>query len=187
MKKLINDDYYAHITKFCGDKPSKLFKDSALKVGVAVFENVPFDGVDSYITIGLSGHKLSQKSGRHIRQEILMTVDRSNAFIEIEKTLFSVTSLIVNTHQALSRGQVLGPWGPVFKSEYQNITSLLCVSPAFFDDDFIFLDVSGETSAIVEVLPITTREAYYIKHEGWEKFFDDVNEGGIDILDYNRP
>ncbi|GHA22252.1 hypothetical protein GCM10008090_35080 [Arenicella chitinivorans] len=174
-----------HIDTFCGEEPDSLYKESSLKVSVARFDNVPDDGLTTFISIGLSGHLLQQRSGKSIRQEILLTVDNAYADFGIEKVIFSVAKIMLGQHKAVSRGQVLGPKGALFPEEGTNLTSLLCSYPAFFPEEFSFFE-NDETTVFVELIPTLSSEAEFIQKEGWSKFFEMIDKGRIDILNYNR-
>lgn len=174
-----------HIDSFCGNEPDALYSEDSLQIKVARFDNIPDVGLTTFISIGLSGHLLQQNSGRDIRQELLITVDNTFAKLPIEEVIFSVSKILLAEHKAVSCGQVLGPMASLFPEVESNLTSLLCSYPAFFPEEFSFFE-SDTTTVLVELIPIQTSEAEFVQIEGASKFFEMIDEGKVDMLDYNR-
>ena len=176
----------SHIDKFCGEKPDAIFHEELTGITVARFNNIPDDGLTTYISIGLSGHILSQQSGQKIRQELLVTVDNEFSELPIEDVIFVVAKSTIEKHFALMRGEVIDSGGLLFPEiSGVRLTSILCSYPAFFSDDFSFFE-NEETTVFVELIPITTDEAEFVHKEGWSKLFDNIDEGVIDILNLRR-
>ncbi len=175
-----------HIDSFCGEEPDQFFKESSVGINVAKFNDVPDQGLTTFISIGFSSHLLMQDSGKNIRQELLITVDNMHSDLPIEEIIFSVSKLMLNSHKAVMHGQVIGPRGFLFPEEKKiHLTSLLCSYPAFFPEDFSFFENENVT-VFVELIPTLTSEAKLVNKEGWSKFFDKIDEGEIDILNYYR-
>ena len=186
-----NDDSIVlkkHVDHYCGSEADGFYKEDTTMTSVAKFIDVPDKGLVTYLTIGLSAHILNQEKSRtRIRQELLVCIDTNYDYLAWEKILFSVASIILKNHNALLLGQVIGPGGLLFP-EFPNLklTSLLCTYPAFFDEEFCEIDHMDDPMVFVELIPISTNEAGYIRKEGWSSFFNKVNSGEINILDLKR-
>src|SRR5712691_8664472 len=176
-----------HIEEYCGTSPSKVIFEETLGVRVFSFVDTPTSGLDTSVTIGLSGHLLDQGGGGSIRQELVSSVDQKYNELPWHQVLLSAGKILLSQHTAFLLGQVLGPAGPIFpEAPWCKATALLCSPPAFFDSDFDEFEFDGIATVFVELTPITTAEAEWIKRHGWSKFFERVNNGEIDILDLSR-
>ena len=179
-----------HIDQYCGKNPSGFFKEENLRLNVARFRNVPDNGLSTYISIGMCLHGLKQNvSGIKIRQELLFCVADKYDHLPWHEIIFSVGSKILQDHNAVMLGQVIGPWGPLFPELHiSNLTALICSYPAFFDEDFCEIELKKEDGPIVfvELIPITTKEANFISNDGWSAFFEKIDNCEIDILDLER-
>lgn len=177
-----------HVDRFCGKKPSDVRVEASLGVTVAKFSDVPRKGLVTELTIGLSGRRLEQpRGGRPLRHELLTCVDRAYAGLPWVEVLLAVAKGAIEDSKAFERGQVLGPAGALFPEEPAvSATALLCSSPAFFPPEFGEFECDGEAIVIVELVPITSGEAEWIRQNGWSSFFDRVNSGEVNILDLRR-
>ena len=176
-----------HVDRYCGQSPSGVVAEDSVGLKVATFRDTPDKGLMTALTVGLSGHELSQTGARKLRQELLVCVDQDYAGLPWAEILFAVGKKVIENHKALLRGEVLGPAGPLFpEATWCNATALICSGPAFFDREFAELTIDNEIIVFVELIPITTLEARAIVQEGWRAFFDQVNDGTINILDLRR-
>lgn len=186
MNKPYCDLLKEHIDKYCGEEPDKFFKEGTTDISVAKFNNVPYDGLTTFLSIGLSGHIFIQESGLNIRQELLVTVDTRFSEVSVEDIIFSVIKEMLDTHKPLKLGQVIGSRGLLFEEEKEiTLTSCLCSHPAFFPEDFSLFE-NINTTVFVELIFISTNEAEWIKENGWSGFFDLVNNQKIDVLNLHR-
>lgn len=185
----IGEKLRAHIDGHLGTTPSGLVIEERLGIRVATFDDMPSPGLVTSVTIGVSGHELKQVvSQRTLRQELMTCVDRKYGDLPWHEVLLSVAKDVVTHHAALMLGEVLGPGGLLFpETQKCTATALLCAPPAFFDDDFSEIELDDRTSmVIVELMPITSEEASWVKRHGWSAFFDRVNSGKIDIMNLSR-
>ncbi len=183
---LQRDALRAHFDQFLRSEPDELFRENTSEITVAKFLNSPEDGLVTYVSIGLSGHLLGQDSGRKIRQELLITSDINYEGIGQEDVIFSLCKLILEEHRAIKEGQVLGPYSKLFSQQHSiQLSSLLCSHPAYFDEEFCFFE-AGDITVIVELLPLLIHEASFVRANGEDVFFEMIDEGDVDILDYVR-
>lgn len=176
-----------HVDRFCGDNPDEVFHDRVTGIKVAKFSDVPDKGLVTFLSVGLSGHFLEQGSGRHIKQEFLITVDDLYSDLPVEDVIFTLIKIVLDSHHALKQGEVIGPLGPLFEdNKYANLAAVICSYPAFFPDEFSFFECMGETTVFVELIMITKKESDYARVKGWSAFFDKIDSGEINILDLSR-
>lgn len=178
----------AHVAKYCGDFPARAFRDEAMGVSVAAFADTPDAGLHTFLTVGVSGHVLSQRvSDRPLRVELLVCVDKKYATLPWQEVLLAVAKGLIESHVPPMRGEVLGPAGPLFpEASWSHATALLCSEPAFYPVEFSEVICDGTTIVFVELIPITSSEADWIRERGWSAFFDRVNRGEVDICDLAR-
>lgn len=178
-----------HVDSFCGPAPSALFVEENLGVRVATFADTPEPGLVTSLTLGISGHVLTQPlSGTKIRQELLTCVDAKYRELPWHEVLLATAKVLLERHTAIRLGEVLGPAGALFPEvRWCNATALLCAPPAFFDADFSEPTFDEISMIFAELIPITTSEAEWVQRFGWSAFFDRVNAGEIDILNLRRP
>jgi len=183
----VGDCLRQHIDRYCGPKPSGLHREERLGISVARFDDLPDRGLITSITIGLAAHLLGQKSGRGIRQELMTCADERYAHLPWHEILLAVGKQILDRDAALMRGEVIGPAGPLFpEATWSHVTALMCTSPTMFDEDFGETICDDNPLVIVELVPITSGEAQWIRKNGWSAFFDRVNAGEVDIFDLAR-
>ena len=165
-----------------------MFVEDSLHVHVATFDNVPDSGLMTTITVGVSAHELQQAVSRTaMRQELVTTVDRRYRALPWHEIVMAVAKEMLEKHEALMFGQVLGPRGPLFpEARWCKATALLVGLPAFFDADFAEPELDNDAVIIAELIPITTTEADSIKQFGWTSFLDRVDSGEINVLDLER-
>ncbi|MEV4148370.1 suppressor of fused domain protein [Amycolatopsis sp. NPDC049691] len=131
----------------------------------------------------MSRHDLvSRTSGRQLRLE-LITDGRLGEFPP--GLLGQVAEELLASHEALLRGDVVGPRGPLVPgSEMQ---ALYAAIPVYQDDDFAAVDLAdGTRAAIVWLVPISAGEAAYVASHGWKAFEDELVRHDPDLLDLGR-
>jgi hypothetical protein len=183
----LGDCLRQHIDRYCGVTPDACYREDRLNVGVARFDNVPEQELVTSITVGLSAHRLKQDSGREIRQELMFCVDRRYSELLWHEILFAVCKQVVDRGGALSRGEVIGPAGPLFpEASWCRMVAAVCTSPTMFDEAFGETTCGNDTLVVVELVPITGNEAGFVKRLGWSALFDRVNTGHLNIFDLTR-
>jgi hypothetical protein len=186
---LLGDRLRHHIDMHLGATPSSVAIEETLDVQAARFDNVPSTELVTSITIGVSGHVLRQAMTKTtIRQELMTCVDQRYADLPWHEVLFSAAKIVLARHTAFLLGEVVGPAGPLFpEAPWCTATALLCAPPAFFDSVFSEIELDNGTPMVfVELIPITTAEAKWVKDHGWSMFFEKVNGGEVDIMDLTR-
>lgn len=155
-------------------------------ITIARFRNQPTEGMSTYTTLGLSHHVLgmSQGQGREARQEFIFSAFDSVSSDEIVSFMLSFSGFVLTKHEALLRGQVIGPAAPIFSSSSMN--SIYASIPVMFDDTFAACHTSTPSTILVWLIPIFEAEANYINEQGWESFEDILERDDPDLWDLNR-
>ncbi len=105
--------------------------------------------------------------------------------------LHQVAAKILQSHHALCRGDVVGPWGPLFAGATTD--ALYAANPVYFPESFWeYAPEGGEPGvrpgvAMVWLAPITASEADFVRAAGWERFEDALVEHDPDLLTFERP
>lgn len=174
-----------HVEKFLG-KISQGWKDTGAADGLQVvsFQNSPFEGVDAFMTIGLSRHELCISDKRKVRQELIWPVSGPNLPDLIVSCLFFICEFIIKDHGPLLRGHVIRL--PKEVSERLGFDALYCAIPVFLDDDFATFNDSQPPTVIVWLMPIYKSEADFVDANGWDKFEDMLEEEGTDLFSLMR-
>lgn len=150
------------------------------------FNDTPFAGSSTIVTLGLSRHALLQASGRPIRQELLMS-----AYSEtVNQSLVSVLDVIARElderHCPLLRGQLIGPRGSVLPESC--LEAFIAMNPWYWDDEFSYFEGVAPPVHIVWLIPITRAEAEYIRYQGIDAFEAVIGDQDPDLLDlYRNP
>ncbi|MDP5228743.1 MULTISPECIES: suppressor of fused domain protein [Arthrobacter] len=139
-----------------------------------------------YATLGLSRHLLeSAASDRTIRQELLMLAPKKMKPDFPVGLLHQLGSMVLGTHKALLRGNVIGPANALVPGS--ELTALYVASPVYFPDEFAtFTDDDGDV-VVAWLVPISTGEADFVWHHGWGAFEDLLLEQDPDLVDFDRP
>lgn len=144
-----------------------------------------FPGGVAFVTLGLSRHQLASRvSGRLVRQELLM-LSTQHQHYGIPALLQQVGAELLLTHQALLRGDVIGPRGAL--AEQSAMEALYVTVPSYFEDDFAICsdDELGDV-VVTWLVPISGGEAKYVKRAGWDAFEDLLVERQPDLTDVFR-
>jgi hypothetical protein len=143
-------------------------------------------GADWFATAGLSRHPLhSRTSGRHLRQELIVGSRPGEHTTGLPHLLGQVADELLASGQALLRGDVLGPRGPLAPGSAME--ALYAAIPVYHDDEFAAVDLpDGTRAAIVWLVPISSAEAAYVASHGWNAFEDELVRHDPDLLDVGR-
>lgn len=127
--------------------------------------DVPFEGVTTLVTIGLSNHHLVQPSGG-LHQELLMHVRTWGYRPEMAAgVLFQVAGELIDRGQGLLRGEVRGPRNRLF--DEGEMTGLVAASPVYLPDEFGTCETPAAPVILSWLVPITTGEARFALARGW--------------------
>jgi hypothetical protein len=174
-----------HLKKHLGDSDAGWLED-ALGIQVWRFKDKPVAGAVTYTTVGLSNHLLGQDEERSIRQELVFSCYEDFSRLPIENRLFSVSRDLIQSHEALRHGQVLGPRGPLF--EGVRAEGLLALEPSFFPKGFVeFTESDGTNVVMVWLVPLLQEEAAFARQHGWNVLDSLMVELNPDVMDLDRP
>lgn len=158
----------------------------SLPFQIVKFSKGPFEGTATFATLGLSNHILEipgRKEG--VRQELLMISCSNFGDENIPGILSDVGVSLLQHHSALLRGEVIGPYGPLFN--HSPLEALYSSIPVYFSNDFhTYLKDEDSSIIMTWLIPITSAEAAYIQTYGWERFEDILEKEDPDLVDYKR-
>jgi hypothetical protein len=138
-----------------------------------------------FVTLGLSHHALqSPASGRSIWQELLMVLRASDADGPAPGMLQQVGREHLASHQALLRGEVIGPRGPAVDGSV--LDALYVAAPVCLPDAFAAHAEDNREVVFAWLVPIATSEAEYVRKEGWQAFEDRLLDAQPDLTDLHR-
>lgn len=97
-----------HAEKFLG-KISQGWKEHLSSDGLQVvcFKDAPLEGANTFMTAGLSRHELNILDGKKVRQEMIFPVSGAGSSDVIASFLLYICELILRSHDAVLRGQVM--------------------------------------------------------------------------------
>lgn len=153
---------------------------------IVKFSKGPFQGTTTYSTLGLSNHILkSSVSEKEILQELIIVSDSRFGDENIPSILQQVGLSILKNHSSLLRGEVIGPYGPLFDDS--RLEALYSSIPVYFPDKFHTFAIDKKSSIVMTwLIPITSEEARFINFNGWDKFEDILEEIDPDLVDFYR-
>jgi hypothetical protein len=157
-----------------------------LPVQIAKYSKGPFSGTKTFSTLGLSKVPLtSYVSRKQIWQELIFISYSNIGNLNIPALLTQVSQMALDSRTAFLRGEVIGPYGPIF--EDSNLEALYVTGPGYFPDSFDAYKVDDKKTIIMAwLIPITSKEAEFIKQKGWEEFEDKLVELDPDLIDFKR-
>ena len=165
------------------DKSWKL-TDSSSGLSVATFPEKPVEEAVTYVTLGLSHHILEMLEGRTVRQELVFAAWKGFPSGDIASFLSTFCEFIISKHQALLRGDVVGPTTPIIADS--SLTAVYSSPPVIFEDGLDLYSKSTPPTILVWVIPIHAVEAEFVKTSGWSKFEDLLESEDPDLLDLRR-
>lgn len=159
-------------------------KDSPDGVQVVLFRDSPSESINTFLTIGLSSHDLSISDVKSVRQELLLSLSGVKSDENAVSLLLFVCDLILNSHKALLRGQVIRL--PFEAAEKIGCKALYCAIPVFMDDGFATFNESRPPTVVVWIVPIYESEANYIDTFGWDAFEELLEKRNPDVFSLGR-
>lgn len=100
-----------HVESFLGEIEQAWKSDKGIRV--ARFPDKPVEGMATYVNLGLGDHVLPMRGERTVRQELVFTADEHYPPAQIASFLLTFSEFIISKHQALLRGDVIGPSDPI--------------------------------------------------------------------------
>jgi hypothetical protein len=174
----------AHLGSICkGWSRGEDLEDQGFQV--VSFEGAPVEDAAVFATLGVSNFPLrSRVSGKEIRQEFVFLAGRSFGVRNIPAVLQSIGREVIRTGDALLRGDVLGPRGPLFESS--ELEALYVAIPVYFPATFATCLTAEYAISLAWLVPITALEAEYVATHGWSAFEDRLVDDDPDLLDFER-
>lgn len=155
-------------------------------VKVVKFSDGPFDGAVTFMSLGLSNTELgSYGTVKKYRQEVVLVARRDFGERNISRILSQITTWLLDHTMALLRGDVLGPNGVMFEGTHME--AFYVSQPAYHPEHFYTYD-DGLALPIIHVMlvPITAKEAEFVRLQGWSAFEDMLVELDPDLTDFFR-
>lgn len=99
---------------------------------VARFRNQPQAGASTFVTMGLSRHTLRMPKTREVRQELIFAAHDTFEAPSVASFLLTFGETIVSRHEALLRGEVVGPSNPIIPGVA--VRAIYAAIPVIFAD-----------------------------------------------------
>jgi hypothetical protein len=170
------------LESFLGEIEKAWKSDAGIRV--VRFPNKPVEGTATYVTLGLSDHVLPMRGERTVRQELVFTTDDHYPPEQIASFLLTFAEFVASRHQALLRGDVVGPRDPIIPGVPVN--AVYASMPYFFDDGFATYSETTPPTVLVWLMPLHADEARFVKKVGWSKFEDILDDKDPDVWNLER-
>lgn len=176
----------AHLEKHLGPiRDGWKDSNSAHKITVARFANMPYEKASTYATLGLSDYIAPLGDGRPCSQELLFAARDEYPPGQIASFLLTFAESLHGRKQALERGDVIGPAQPLISGVTAN--SVYASMPVIFSPELAtFRNQQGQPVVIVWLIPLVPKEAELVRSVGWNRFEDLLEAANPDLLDLNR-
>lgn len=161
-------------------------KGKPLPVQIVKYNEGPFPGTKTFSTLGLNNFPLiSPLTEKQIYMELIFVSYTSYGDGIIPALMTQVSQVALDSGTAFLRGDVIGPYGSIF--EGSNLEALYVTIPGYFADSFDAFKIDDEKTVIMAwLIPITSREAEFIKQNSWEEFEYQLEKLDPDLIDFNR-
>ncbi|MEU4483141.1 suppressor of fused domain protein [Micromonospora sp. NPDC023966] len=176
-----------HLESFLGLIAGGSRGDDTTPEGVQVAwfgPDVPFGGVTTLVTVGLSRRHLNLPSDGALHQELVMHVPTDDYPARAAGLLFQVAGELVRRRAGLSNGQVIGPRGPLFPGG--QTTAIVAISPRYLPESFAVCHTEPAPVVFTWLVPITTGEAEVIQKFGWGTLEQSFAAQDPDLADPGR-
>jgi hypothetical protein len=180
-------DLVQHIERHLGtlDTGWKLKGGKEGGIQVVAFPDEPYEGVITYVTLGLSRSPLPMPGDRQVRQELVFIADRGYPREQVSSFLLTFAEYVRSQHRALLRGDVVGP-GPALIPGVAS-KAVYATLPFLHDDGLATFSEGEPATVFVWVVPLRTEEADLVRKQGWEHFEDLLEQNDPDFGDLDRP
>ena len=154
-------------------------------IGVLRFTDVPVAGAVTYVTFGLSRAELHVDPERHVRLELMLS-------LEDEEEPFAPTVWLVMLAEHFGDGGVAPRHAEVHRvgplADGSALEGFALVPPVRFGGDFARLELPDDVPVdILELIPLSTVEAGFVRAHGWDEFVDVIRRNDPNLLDLRRP
>jgi hypothetical protein len=177
-------DIPAHIENFLGPIKQGWAWQEALGLSTALFDDQPAPGEYAIATLGFSRHVLDLPDGRRVRLEFLLIANKLYDPSPLAGALMRFAMSFVGSGQAPVCGDVFGP-GPELASGSAK-THLYCTVPSIFPEGLAQLSGTDPDTIFVWVVPISGREADFVRAVGWRAFEDRLEAENAALADLHR-
>ena len=135
-------------------------------------------GVTKLIACG-SG-KVDAKIARDGATEVTIDVRRS-----LPPVLQKLSREALSKDRAFLAGDIIGPGDPIVNGS--QLKAIFITTPIFYPDSFsTYVSAQGQKVHLLWLIPITAREAEYIRSWGKKTFEDKLRQFRPDISDFSR-
>lgn len=153
-------------------------------IRVVSISGKPSNKVVTFITLGLSEHILPMPDGREVREELIFSSYEDSPKEMIVSFLLTFSNFIVTKHQALLRGDVVGPSDSIIPGI--SLCAVYSSIPVIYDDTFATFTETVPPTIFVWLIPIYKEEAEFIGINGWSQFEDILEAKDPDLFDLKR-
>jgi Suppressor of fused protein (SUFU) len=179
-------DVPEHIEKYLGNiEYGWSLANEAAGFQIVKVSNQPAPAVTTYSTLGMSRTKLIMPKNRVVRQELIFSAFEGYNSPKIASFLLNFGDSVLRSGRALLRGDVLGPYSSLTQGAHVNF--IYCTVPVMFDSRLATMVDSDPATVFVWLMPITDREAQFVKSNGWSKFEDILETSSPNFWDLDRP
>jgi hypothetical protein len=151
---------------------------------IVQYETGGVDGTVGLATLGLSRYELRSTEGRAIRLEFFMSVLADIQIGLIPDLIFQVAMDALKAGEALLRGDVVGPRGPLVPGSV--LQAFYVALPVYLPDAFAVTRSEGHDVAVAWLVPVSPAEADYVRSQGWDRFEDLLVDVNPDLNDLYR-
>jgi len=130
----------------------------------------PFQGLTTFMTLGASRKDLYMPNDRFCKQEfVFSTYTNENDFEDVASVLLIFAEMVIQSKNAVLRGEVIGPGESFIKGGTCNC--FYSTSPIFFGDDLVY---HGFDIPVIFtwLIPLLEEEASEVRKIGWGQFED---------------
>ncbi|KAA2217746.1 suppressor of fused domain protein [Chryseobacterium sediminis] len=169
-----------HLEKYIGEISNAInITDKRYEVTISVYENIPFEELRTYSTLGLNRYFV----GYYF--EFILVCENKFSKDEIASFLTSFSEYVIEQNINVQRGDVIS-FDFTMTSETK-MNSLYFTLPFYFDEHLQQLDLEDRSVIFPLIIPVYNEEAQLIKEKGWNSFEEFLEENEIDNLwDLNR-
>ncbi|MDR4954652.1 suppressor of fused domain protein [Chryseobacterium sp. ES2] len=169
-----------HLEKYIGEISNAInITDKRYEVTISLYENIPFEEIRTYSTLGLNRYFV----GYYF--EFILVCENKFSKDEIASFLTSFSEYVIEQKINVQRGDVIS-FDFTMTSETK-MNSLYFTLPFYFDENLQQLDLEERSVIFPLIIPVYNEEAQLIREKGWNSFEEFLEENEIDNLwDLNR-
>lgn len=153
-------------------------------IQVVAFRNKPRVGAITLCTIGLGGIELCSPAG-HVRQELVLAFEDRFPSERLACLFPCVCEWVFANRVALSKGQLLGPFGSILADS--PLEALVCMPPLPFSPSFEVCEQTSPPTHFVWLVPISLAEGDEVWNGQLAGLERRWQEKEADLLNWLRP